>query len=231
MLGNILQLAGFPVVCFPVLVSHEEMFDQLSPRRNDVVCISALPPFALMQARSASRRLRARFPEVAIIVGLWSGSDERSNVEERLEKAFSAEVVTTLAQAVEHVRGLVQRFRSSVEYRDAAWRRAQLRTEPRPTAATDRLVAYGAVRYDRRPATPEARRGQETRAERLAADLSDVNRDRGGTAQVVWPYLPGTEQELAQVLAQAGPRQVLARRGSQASVAQLAHDLPQARWS
>jgi CHAT domain-containing protein/tetratricopeptide (TPR) repeat protein len=98
----------------------------------------------------------------------------------------------------------------------------QLQAKPRSPADSDRLVAYGAIHYDRPPGAPE---------ERPVADLLAVNSDRGRTSHVVWPYLPGTEQELARVLAGAGRRKTLVRRGSQASLAQLVRDLPQARWA
>src|SRR5205823_2956845 len=104
----------------------------------------------------------------------------------------------------------------------AAYLLAQLQTRPRPAAEADLLVVYGAVRYDRPPRAPEGG---------PAADLLALNADRGGKSYVIWPYLPGSEQELAQVLARAGGRKTLSRRGSEASVAQLTQDLPRARWA
>jgi CHAT domain-containing protein len=98
----------------------------------------------------------------------------------------------------------------------------QLQAKPRPTAGDDLLVAYGAVRYDQTPGALE---------EKPALDVLALNRDRAGTSHVSWPYLPGTERELTQVVAQAGKRRLLVRRGSQASLAQLVRDLPRPRWA
>jgi methylmalonyl-CoA mutase cobalamin-binding subunit len=103
MLAQALELAGHPTVCFPVLGSPAEVLETLSIEPGDVVCISALPPFALINARSLSKQLRERFPEVRIVLGLWNFSEGGARVDERLGKAFIVDVVTTLAQAVERV--------------------------------------------------------------------------------------------------------------------------------
>jgi CHAT domain-containing protein/tetratricopeptide (TPR) repeat protein len=97
----------------------------------------------------------------------------------------------------------------------------QLQAKPRPATDDDLLLLYGAVRYDRPPGAPEE----------PAADVIALNRDRGGTSHVSWPYLGGTAAEVAQVQAHAGRRKTLVRRGSEASLAQLVRDLPQARWA
>ena len=46
----------------------EEDLRAIEGYRPDVVCISALPPFAVLHARTVSKRLRARFPDLKIIV-------------------------------------------------------------------------------------------------------------------------------------------------------------------
>jgi CHAT domain-containing protein len=97
----------------------------------------------------------------------------------------------------------------------------QLQAKPRPPAAGDSLLVYGAVRYDRPPGAPE----------KAAAEVIALNQERGNTSHASWPYLAGTTEELAQVQAHAGRRKTLVRRGSEASLAQLVRDLPQARWA
>jgi predicted PurR-regulated permease PerM len=103
MLAQLLELAGYATVSFPVMASHTEVLAELSIQQSDIVCISALPPFALMNARSLSKRLRVNFPKLRIVVGLWNFSGGGVTAEQRLEAAFAVEVVTTLAQAVERV--------------------------------------------------------------------------------------------------------------------------------
>jgi predicted PurR-regulated permease PerM len=108
MLAQLLELAGYAAVSFPVMTSHTDVLNELSIQENDIVCISALPPFALMNARSLSKRLRVSFPKLRIVVGLWNFSGGGVKAEERLEAAFAVEVVTTLAQAVERVQTPVE---------------------------------------------------------------------------------------------------------------------------
>jgi hypothetical protein len=103
MLAQLLELAGYATVSLPVLTFPADVLDDISIQDNDVVCISALPPFALMNARSLSKRLRVSFPRLRIVVGLWNFSGGGVNAEQRLEAAFAVEVVTTLAQAVERI--------------------------------------------------------------------------------------------------------------------------------
>jgi len=108
MLAQLLELAGYATVSLPVLTFPADVLDDLSIQDNDIVCISALPPFALMNARSLSKRLRVSFPKLRIVVGLWNFSGGGDKAEERLEAAFAVEVVTTLAQAVERIQAPVE---------------------------------------------------------------------------------------------------------------------------
>ncbi len=108
MLAHLLELAGFATVSLPVLTFPADVLEELSIQESDVVCISALPPFALMNARSLSKRLRVSFPKLRIVVGLWNFSGGGVKSEERLEAAFAVEVVTTLAQAVERIQAPVE---------------------------------------------------------------------------------------------------------------------------
>jgi hypothetical protein len=82
--------------------ANGDALDHLSVGAGDVICISALPPFALLSARTLSKKLRERFPHLAIMVGLWGTSDDGAYMD-RLQKAFDVEVVTSVAQAVDFV--------------------------------------------------------------------------------------------------------------------------------
>jgi hypothetical protein len=67
MVGNLLQDANIPVVCLP-LEADSGTLDTLRPERNDIICVSALPPFALLSARSITRKLREKHPIDARII-------------------------------------------------------------------------------------------------------------------------------------------------------------------
>jgi predicted PurR-regulated permease PerM len=100
MLAQALQLAGFSAVILPTADAPGDSFAQLTVEPNDVICICALPPFALMNARTLSKRMRARFPRQRILVGLWGRSGQAEDFEKRLAKAFDVQVVTTLGEAI-----------------------------------------------------------------------------------------------------------------------------------
>ncbi len=113
MLAQILGQAGYPVVSFQASDSSAAILHEFYEQEGDVVCISAVPPFALLKARSLSEKVRGRLRARRIIVGLWNFSGGGLKAEERLAKAFKVEVVTTLAQAVESLAAI----QKSIEYK------------------------------------------------------------------------------------------------------------------
>ncbi len=105
MLANALQAVGLPALCLGPEQQDRDALKHLSLGPDDVVCISALPPFALLGARTLSKKLREQYPDLAIVVGLW-GASEETEYQDRLRKAFHVEVVTTVAQAVDLVQNI-----------------------------------------------------------------------------------------------------------------------------
>jgi len=110
MLGNLLESANIPVISVP-LDADSGTLETLAPQRSDIICISALPPFALLSARSLAKKVREKYPEVPIIVGLWRTADESAEYRDRLRKALNVEVATSLAEAVDAMIGIRVRAR------------------------------------------------------------------------------------------------------------------------
>jgi hypothetical protein len=77
-----------------------EMLDQVEAESCIAVCVSALPPFAATHARYLSKRLKLRFSQLRIIVGLWQTVDIGERTRERLTATGIDMLVTTLADAV-----------------------------------------------------------------------------------------------------------------------------------
>jgi hypothetical protein len=71
-----------------------------------MACVSALPPFAVGQARSLCKRLHARFPELAIVVGLWGFSGGVPKAQQRVGSTCTDAVATTLSEALLQIRRL-----------------------------------------------------------------------------------------------------------------------------
>ena len=104
MLAQLLEQEGYAVVAFPVSPLRE-LLGALQPEEGDVICISALPPFALGRARALCRQIRTRFPDAQLVVGVWGlagSADEALNTFNRFKPD---RLTTSLAGMVEHLRG------------------------------------------------------------------------------------------------------------------------------
>ncbi len=69
MLAQIAEMEGYPVVSLPLTGDPAELIRAIVVQPGDVVCVSSLPPFALLHARKLSKSLREHFTEAKIIVG------------------------------------------------------------------------------------------------------------------------------------------------------------------
>ncbi len=103
MLAQVLEIAGCSALVIPLSKSPLDVVETLLRDADYTVCIAALPPFALLQSRSLRKALLTRFPDLRVVLGVWSFSGGVERADERLEKAFGADVATRLAQAVERI--------------------------------------------------------------------------------------------------------------------------------
>jgi CHAT domain-containing protein/Tfp pilus assembly protein PilF len=101
------------------------------------------------------------------------------------------------------------------------WLLQHLLSKPDKEEGPGALLALGAVAYGR---APKESAGPPTE------DVSAAATKRGGR-RAEWDDLKATERELEQVIARAGQREVLVRRGTDAGIAQVARDLEQARYA
>jgi len=85
-----------------------ELVDCVEQRKADVVCISAAPPAAVAHARRLRMRLRRRFPELNLVVGLWNSHGDLTEAKERIGMDPGTRIVATLADAREQIRRLVE---------------------------------------------------------------------------------------------------------------------------
>jgi predicted PurR-regulated permease PerM len=103
MLAQLLERAGHGVLSLPVGSQLEEILQNLPPEPQDVICISALPPFAFTQAASLCQRIRLHLPEVKILAGVWGFSGDLNKAQQRFGSANPDALVASLAQAVEQI--------------------------------------------------------------------------------------------------------------------------------
>ena len=105
MLAQVLECAGHQTLCIP-LTSTAEMIEQVRKVKPDIVCISALPPFAIPHVRALYARLRVEEPNLRIIVGLWNSSGDPLNLSHRLGLTDGSRAFTKLADFVQDLRGI-----------------------------------------------------------------------------------------------------------------------------
>ncbi len=117
MLAQLLERAGHGVLSLPVGSPIEEILTNLLPEPQDVVCISALPPFAFAQARALCQRIRIHLPQIRILAGIWGHPGDLDKAKERFGSSHPDRVVSSFAQAVEQI---------------SDWHNATLASEPAP---------------------------------------------------------------------------------------------------
>jgi hypothetical protein len=108
MLAQVLDLTGCLVQAVSATALAGEMVELVEQRKADVVFISAMPPAAATHARYLCKRLRGRFPEANLIVGLWDAKGDLNKAKERIGCGAATHVVRTLAEAQEQIRQLIQ---------------------------------------------------------------------------------------------------------------------------
>jgi hypothetical protein len=109
MLAQILEQNGLAALAFSVVASTpNEWIALMDPGQNDIVCISALPPYAFAPARALCQQIRERFPRLKLVVCVWGFSGDLDKAKARFERARPDRLSTSLAQAMEHVEGLLR---------------------------------------------------------------------------------------------------------------------------
>ena len=100
MLSQLMEQSGISALSFPAHSSLDQLAAMLDPGPNDMLCISALPPFALTNARALYQKLRRRFPKVKIAVGIWGFTGDPDKLKDRFEREQPDVILTRFAQAL-----------------------------------------------------------------------------------------------------------------------------------
>jgi methylmalonyl-CoA mutase cobalamin-binding subunit len=103
MLTQLLREQSFEVQNASATVPAAELLEKLATHRSDVACISVVAPSTVIHARFLCTKLRARFPALKIIVGLWGATERVAEATKRLHDSGADETVTSLAAAIEEI--------------------------------------------------------------------------------------------------------------------------------
>src|SRR3954469_25120896 len=99
MLAQLLVGEGFDVVTEGSKSLASQVVDRVSDSESEVVVISAMPPLQPRDSRLLWKRLRTRYPDLPIVVGFWTSSDDKNGLPSP-ENDSACTVATTLAEAV-----------------------------------------------------------------------------------------------------------------------------------
>jgi hypothetical protein len=99
MMAQLLSKLGCDVNTLPV-APRANLLNELATHTPQVAIVSALPPFAVGQARSLCKRLRQRQPDLKIFVGLWNFEGGVAKAQDRLGSGAADVVVTSLEAAI-----------------------------------------------------------------------------------------------------------------------------------
>ncbi|MGB7600110.1 MAG: AI-2E family transporter [Candidatus Sulfotelmatobacter sp.] len=105
MLVQLLQRSGIRSHQLRADPSDDALAD-ISRGSYAAVCISSISPFAVGEARSLCRRMRAGVSALPVVIGLWSFESNRAR--QRLGPACSGLVSTTLSDALAQIRQLAE---------------------------------------------------------------------------------------------------------------------------
>jgi predicted PurR-regulated permease PerM len=104
MLAQLLEKRGCIALSFPSGAEAEEMMQVVEPLPTDLICISALQPYAFAPARSICRRLRARFEDARIVVGVWGFAGDRRRALARFERTAPDRFFVSFRQVIDYIR-------------------------------------------------------------------------------------------------------------------------------
>jgi predicted PurR-regulated permease PerM len=108
MLAQLLEQRGYATLAFSIGgPSPHEWIALIEPGADDVVCISALPPYAFAPARTMCKQIRERFPKLKVVVCIWGFGGDVQKAKVRFERTQPDRLSSSLAEALEHVQELV----------------------------------------------------------------------------------------------------------------------------
>lgn len=131
MLTQLLRSAGYRA--FEVRAGAvEEMLAEVVHHDANLICVSCLPPFPSASARALCKRLKAKFPNVRVILGLWDLEGDINTARERMGPGCPDVVTTNLAEVIAEI----QRFSGPETGAEARVEADERFCEPLPEAAT-----------------------------------------------------------------------------------------------
>lgn len=106
MLAQLLDREDFAATAVSSRVPGEKLMTSLAGNKPNAVCVSAVMPTSLIQARHLVAKIRLRFPAAGIVVGLWGGTENDVEQAQSLRASGANDIVHSFTQAIEILRSL-----------------------------------------------------------------------------------------------------------------------------
>ncbi len=100
MLAQLLRQQNFEAESASATLAQGELVEHAAKSDCEAICVSVIPPSTLVHARYLTAKLRARLPDVKIVVGFWGATENMADAAQRVRVSGADEVVVSLAEAV-----------------------------------------------------------------------------------------------------------------------------------
>jgi predicted PurR-regulated permease PerM len=108
LLVNLLNIQGYCATCAATGILASEVVDSIETSKADLAVVSSSPPGAISHARYLCKKIRARFPEIPLLVGAWNSDDNIERLQKRLSPDPGIRLVTKLEDALDVIHQMVQ---------------------------------------------------------------------------------------------------------------------------
>lgn len=108
MLVNLLNRQGYSATSVTTGALASEMVNSISSLNADLVVVSAMPPAALSHARYLCKKIRAKFPEIHLLVGIWNAQGNLDRLQKRLTVNGSLRIAAQFDDALATIHQMVQ---------------------------------------------------------------------------------------------------------------------------
>jgi predicted PurR-regulated permease PerM len=108
MLAQLLEFQGYCAFAESVTKLAGEMVEEVERKNANLIAVSAMPPAAVAHSRYLCKRIHAKYPDISMIVGLWSFRGDLKKATDRITCVGSVSVMTTLREAMDQIHQQVQ---------------------------------------------------------------------------------------------------------------------------
>jgi predicted PurR-regulated permease PerM len=106
MFAQVLERHGFMAEAVSVTALASEMVELVGQKKADLVVISALPPSAVGHARYLCKRLHQKYPDIKLVIGLWTIKADLDKARGRISCGTDDPVVSTFSDAIHEIEQL-----------------------------------------------------------------------------------------------------------------------------